>query len=499
MNRKRSRCIVGLLLAFGVCGLLVVMGSIVTRPLYYIWQGDAAMRETQYRDAIHYYTAAIDAAVIGAWKTQAYQKRADGQIKVGEYDKAIDDLTVVVAQDSSNSTAYYNRGVAYAITGDSQRAIDDLTKTIELEANEALAYLSRGLAYLTMEQPEKAVEDFTKCLTFDESLTLVYLLRGYAFEDTGDYDQALADFEETVVRNEDAELAVIARMDKLRIEVQEHLDEIEAMSNVLGALGDAIAEIETEEEFDKVWDRAEADLNKIEEEIDTILNKMQEAKELPLPGWYQVYLSKVEESFQLEREGVQLVNQAMQKMDKVVSVVFEAMRDLEDIESSKLFSEQQFDEWDAAVEEGRYQDATQITTGMREELRQYQAVFSDAYRESGIESFQTAAELFDKMDRLVQLMDDAAQAMKDNDSVALEKALTEMLLIQGDIEAKAAALEFFDLEWERWFDENLAPLLEQSDDKFEEMERLEEEADAFFEANQQPNEYFQHLFVETTE
>jgi tetratricopeptide (TPR) repeat protein len=498
MTWKRRGYIVGLLLAFGGCCLLVATG-VVTRPLYYTWQGDVAIGETQYRDAIHYYTTAIDTAVIEAWKTQAYRKRADGYIKLSEYDKAIDDLTVVVAQDSSNSTAYYNRGVAYATTGDSQRAIDDLTKAIELEPNETFAYLSRGLAYLTMEQPEKAVEDFTKCLTFDDSLTLVYLLRGYAFEDTGDYDQALADFEETVVRSEDAELAAIARMDKLRIEVQEHLDEIEAISNVLGALGDAVAEIETEEEFDRVWDRAEADLNRIEEEIDTILDKMQEAKELPLPGWYQVYLSKVEESFQLEREGIQLVNQAMQKMDEIVEVVFRAISDLEDVESSTLFSEQQFDEWTAAVEEGRYQDATQITLGMREELGQYQAVFSGAYRESGIETFQTAAELFDKMDHLVQLMGDAAQAMKDNDSVALEKALTEMLLIEGDIEAKVAALEFFDLQLDRWFDENLTPLLEQSEDKFEEMERLEEEADTFFEANQQPDEYFQDLFVDTTE
>jgi tetratricopeptide (TPR) repeat protein len=495
MNWKRTSCIALLLLAFGGCCLAAVTG-IMTRSLYHIWQGDVAMGETRYQDAIQYYTTAIHTAVIEAWKAKAYQKRADGYIKLGEYDKAIDDLTVVVAQDSSNSTAYYNRGVAYALTGDSQRAVDDLTKTIELKPDEALAYASRGLAYLTMEQPEKAIEDFTKLLTFDDSLALVYRLCGFAFEDAGNYDQALADFKETEAKSEDAEFAAIARMDQLRVEAQTHL------VKMVATWEDLADEIESEEEFDKVRVRAMAALSKIEEERDTILDKVQEAKDLPLPGWYQVYLNKVEESNQMERKAVQLLNQALQEWVKLDDALSKVARDLEDIEPLVSFLERQSEDWIKAIEEGRYLEAIRITRQIQEEVERTRTVFSTAYQETEcIETFQAIVEFIDKIGDLAQHMEDLAQA---EDLEALEKAMIEMYLSLDDIEAKFVTLEMklsgLDLEYERCLDYKLTPLLNQFDDKFAEAVRLEEEANAFFEANQPSlNEYFKDLFVETTE
>ncbi len=62
------------------------------------------------------------------------------------------------------STAYNNRGIAYAQKGDHDRAISDYTKAIEINARNGDAYSNRSNAYEQKGDHDRAIADSSKAI-----------------------------------------------------------------------------------------------------------------------------------------------------------------------------------------------------------------------------------------------------------------------------------------------------------------------------------------------
>ena len=65
--------------------------------------------------------------------------------------------------DPELADAFFNRGVSYYELGEFSRAIADLTRAIQLIPNDDNYYGRRSLAYLFADQPELAQADQDRC------------------------------------------------------------------------------------------------------------------------------------------------------------------------------------------------------------------------------------------------------------------------------------------------------------------------------------------------
>jgi tetratricopeptide (TPR) repeat protein len=66
-----------------------------------------------------------------------------------------------IADDPTNSSAYFDRHFAWMKTGEPRRALKDLNKVIELEPKpRPISFLTRAHVYRHLGEYEKAIEDF---------------------------------------------------------------------------------------------------------------------------------------------------------------------------------------------------------------------------------------------------------------------------------------------------------------------------------------------------
>ena len=66
-------------------------------------------------------------------------------IDIGKFDEAINQLTIVIENNSENSTAYCYRGLAFSNLGKYEDAIFDLDLAIYIDNKNAKAFFFRGL------------------------------------------------------------------------------------------------------------------------------------------------------------------------------------------------------------------------------------------------------------------------------------------------------------------------------------------------------------------
>ena len=72
-------------------------------------------------------------------------------IENGNYDKAIDAYTKIIAHDPKQKKAYYYRAVAEAKTGNHEKAIADLDKALDLDDGYVEANVYSGILHCISE------------------------------------------------------------------------------------------------------------------------------------------------------------------------------------------------------------------------------------------------------------------------------------------------------------------------------------------------------------
>lgn len=82
----------------------------------------------------------------------------------GDYDSAINDVSMAIGIKPNYSEAYFHRGNTYALKGNYDSAIDDFSMAIEIKPDYLDAYFHRGCTYGNAKKLNKAIEDFTKIM-----------------------------------------------------------------------------------------------------------------------------------------------------------------------------------------------------------------------------------------------------------------------------------------------------------------------------------------------
>jgi TonB family protein len=129
------------------------------------------------------------AAPPGAWLTEG--NAALGQHK---YPEAIAAYTKAIEARPHEAKAYRHRGIAYERLGDYAHAIEDFSRTIELDPQDAVIYNQRGIAHYHEGNLPQAEADFAKAIALNPNLAEAYNNRAILSRQLGNYRQARDDF-----------------------------------------------------------------------------------------------------------------------------------------------------------------------------------------------------------------------------------------------------------------------------------------------------------------
>lgn len=91
-------------------------------------------------------------------------------VQLGRYDDALVDYSLAIEHDAALSYCCFNRGNLYLILGEFQRAVDDLTKALAASPKDATALSRRGQAYEALGQSGLALDDFRTALEINPGL-----------------------------------------------------------------------------------------------------------------------------------------------------------------------------------------------------------------------------------------------------------------------------------------------------------------------------------------
>lgn len=154
-----------------------------------------AIKQGNYEQAINYLTMAIQ---IDPDFADAYYVRAIVYKDLGDYDQAIADYNKVIDLAPNAVPVYNDRGVTYKKLGKYNQAIADYNKAIELDPDFVLAYINRGVAYIDLEKYDQAITDLNKAIKLDPNNAEAYNNRGVAYDKQQKYDQAIDDFTKAI-------------------------------------------------------------------------------------------------------------------------------------------------------------------------------------------------------------------------------------------------------------------------------------------------------------
>lgn len=174
---------------------------------------DKSQKDSERSDYIKAIEAFTSAIALDPTRCDAYGERAIDYQKIGELEKAKEDLdkslTLQYSIESKGDAyyyAYYAIGKDYFEKKKYYDAIDPFNKAERFydhwgvyQKSDPL-YFWRGISYLRMNQFEKAIKDFNKALTIDPDNSsgnnqYIYENRGLAHYNNGDKSAARADFQ----------------------------------------------------------------------------------------------------------------------------------------------------------------------------------------------------------------------------------------------------------------------------------------------------------------
>ena len=114
---------------------------------------------------------------------------------LGQYERAIDDLTQAIELDHENAGAYTNRGLAYFAAGRYDRAVADLSEAIQLAPKNAVPYFNRAEVFARLGLRDRALEDYDLASRLDPRLSAAFAASARLREESGRPDHAIRDFD----------------------------------------------------------------------------------------------------------------------------------------------------------------------------------------------------------------------------------------------------------------------------------------------------------------
>ena len=130
------------------------------------------------------------------------ERKANILYEMGNAKSAIDVYTQVLNTQPEYAFGYYRRGWFKELTGDFDGAIEDLSICVVLDPEESYAFETRGDIYLRQGKKELAEADFLKVIEI-ENTPEKYSCIHYAYQGLGQYDKAIEMMDSIIAREED--------------------------------------------------------------------------------------------------------------------------------------------------------------------------------------------------------------------------------------------------------------------------------------------------------
>ncbi len=121
-------------------------------------------------------------------------KRAEANVALGNYEKALDDYTFAIEGNKSDKTLYLGRAnISYEMEN-YKDAISDYDFYL-MDHDDPVALGNRGYCHYMLENLDKALEDLNACIELKDDYAWAYFTRGQIFQKQEKFDEAKADYE----------------------------------------------------------------------------------------------------------------------------------------------------------------------------------------------------------------------------------------------------------------------------------------------------------------
>jgi tetratricopeptide (TPR) repeat protein len=136
--------------------------------------------------------------------------RGDLYLKAGNFDRAIEDYTLLIAKRPKEARFYRRRALAYRANGEHAKAVADYNKLLDEEGDEAGTFNDRGLTLAAAGRLDLAIRNFTMAIEELEDET-AYYNRAQALRLQGKYAEAMNDYDKAIELNRDFHVAYNSR------------------------------------------------------------------------------------------------------------------------------------------------------------------------------------------------------------------------------------------------------------------------------------------------
>jgi tetratricopeptide (TPR) repeat protein len=119
-------------------------------------------KKGQYDKAVEDFTKALSMNASTTLQVQIYLNIGASQLKLEDYNSALENYNKALALSPRNPSIYNYRGYANYKLNNYIDAINDYNNALDLDPNNAASYYNRGMAYLKSSDKSKACIDFHK-------------------------------------------------------------------------------------------------------------------------------------------------------------------------------------------------------------------------------------------------------------------------------------------------------------------------------------------------
>ena len=130
------------------------------------------------------------------------ERKANILYEMGNAKSAIDVYSQVLNTQPEYAFGYYRRGWFKELSGDFDGAVEDLSMCVVLDPEESYAFETRGDIYMKQGKKDLAEADFRKVIEI-ENTPDKYNCIHYAYQGLGQYDKAIETMDTIIARNED--------------------------------------------------------------------------------------------------------------------------------------------------------------------------------------------------------------------------------------------------------------------------------------------------------
>jgi tetratricopeptide (TPR) repeat protein len=166
-----------------------------------ISEGDKALAAGNINEALGFYDDAVGKESDSA---QARERRARAYVRLGKFEKAVDDCNAALKLNAKLADAYLTRARAENNQDELSKALDDLSKALDQNPDRADVYVARGTLYQRMAEADvdseeshkrldAALKDFDKAVKLNDHDSASLVRRAEINLALGDYQSAIDD------------------------------------------------------------------------------------------------------------------------------------------------------------------------------------------------------------------------------------------------------------------------------------------------------------------